>query len=74
MSSRRITLRLILSLALRAPGLAAVQQQLDPARFQAVLTAARSYAVDVSLVNHCRRVYDEQRPFLQPTDASRVAA
>jgi hypothetical protein len=26
--------------------------------------AARSYAVDVSLVNYCLRVYDEQRPFL----------
>jgi hypothetical protein len=31
------------------PGLAIAQQPLDPARFQAVLAAARSYAVDVSL-------------------------
>jgi hypothetical protein len=61
---KRRTLDLILSLALLSPGLAAAQQPLDPARFQAVLAAARSYAVDVSLVNYCLRVYDEQRPFL----------
>lgn len=62
---KRRTPHLILSaLALLASGLAAAQQPLDPARFQAVLAAARSYAVDVSLVNYCLRVYDEQRPFL----------
>jgi len=31
------------------PGLAIAQQPLDPARCQAVLAAARSYTVDVSL-------------------------
>jgi hypothetical protein len=55
---------LLLSAALLAPGLAAAQQPLDPVRFEAVLMAARSYAVDVSLVNYCLRAYDEQRPFL----------
>ena len=58
------TLRLTLLAALLAPGLAAAQQPLDPVRFEAVLMAARSYAVDVSLVNYCLRLYDEQRPFL----------
>ena len=58
------TLRLTLLAALLAPGLAAAQQVLDPVRFEAVLMAARSYAVDVSLVNYCLRLYDEQRPFL----------
>ena len=58
------TLRLILLAALLAPGLAAAQQPLDPVRFEGVLTAARGYAADVSLVNYCLRVYDEQRPFL----------
>jgi hypothetical protein len=57
------TLRLVLSAALLAPGLAAAQQPLDPVRFEGVLTAARGYA-DVSLVNYCLRIYDEQRPFL----------
>ena len=33
-------------------------------RFEGVLAAARGYAADVSLVNYCLRVYDEQRPFL----------
>jgi hypothetical protein len=61
---KRGTLRLLLSAALLAPGLAAAQQPLDPVRFEAVLMAARGYAVDVSLVNYCLRVYDEQRPFL----------
>jgi hypothetical protein len=55
---------LLLSAALLVPGLAAAQQPLDPVRFEAVLMAARSYAVDVSLVNYCLRLYDEQRPFL----------
>jgi hypothetical protein len=55
---------LILSAALLAPSAAAAQQPLDPVRFEAVLMAARSYAVDVSLVNYCLRLYDEQRPFL----------
>jgi hypothetical protein len=58
------TLRLVLSAALLAPGLAAAQQPLDPVRFEGVLTAARGYAADVSLVNYCLRIYDEQRPFL----------
>jgi hypothetical protein len=58
------TLRLILSAALLAPSVAAAQQPLDPVRFEGVLAAARGYAADVSLVNYCLRVYDEQRPFL----------
>jgi hypothetical protein len=58
------TLRLVLSAALLAPGLAAAQQPLDPVRFEGVLTAARGYAANVSLVNYCLRIYDEQRPFL----------
>jgi hypothetical protein len=61
---KRGTLRLILSAALLAPSAAATQQPLDPVRFEGVLAAARGYAVDVSLVNYCLRVYDEQRPFL----------
>jgi hypothetical protein len=61
---KRKALRLLLSAALLAPGLAAAQQPLDPVRFEGVLMAARSYAVDVSLVNYCLRLYDEQRPFL----------
>ena len=55
---------LLLALGLLAPGLANAQQVLDPVRFEAVLIAARSYAVDASLVNYCLRVYDEQWPFL----------
>jgi hypothetical protein len=42
------TLRLLLSLALLAPGLANAQQPLDPVRFEGVLAAARSYAAGVS--------------------------
>jgi hypothetical protein len=61
---KRRSLRLLLALSLLTPGLAAAQQPLDPVRFEGVLAAARSYAVDVSLVNYCLRVYDEQRPFL----------
>jgi hypothetical protein len=61
---QRGTLRLILSAALLAPSVAAAQQPLDPVRFEGVLAAARGYAADVSLVNYCLRVYDEQRPFL----------
>jgi hypothetical protein len=61
---KRRPLRLLLALGLLVPGLAAAQQPLDPVRLEAVLMAARSYAVDVSLVNYCLRVYDEQRPFL----------
>jgi hypothetical protein len=61
---KRGAFRLVLSAALLAPGLAAAQQALDPVRFEGVLMAARSYAADVSLVNYCLRIYDEQRPFL----------
>ena len=61
---KRRPLRLLLALGLLGPGLAAAQQPLDPVRFEGVLAAARSYAADVSLVNYCLRVYDEQRPFL----------
>ena len=60
----RRPLRLLLFLGLLLPGFAAAQQPLDPVRFKGVLEAARSYAVDVSLVNYCLRLYDEQRPFL----------
>ena len=61
---KRIVLRLLLSAGLLAPTLADAQQLLDPVRFKAVLAAAQGYAADVSLVNYCLRVYDEQRPFL----------
>jgi hypothetical protein len=61
---KRIALRLLLSVGLLAPALATAQQPLDPVRFKAVLAAAEGYAADVSLVNYCLRVYDEQRPFL----------
>jgi hypothetical protein len=61
---KRIVLRLLLSAGLLTPALAGAQQLLDPVRFKAVLAAAQGYAADVSLVNYCLRVYDEQRPFL----------
>jgi hypothetical protein len=61
---KRRTFGVLLSAALLAPGLAAAQQPLDPVRFEGELAAARGYAADVSLVNYCLRVYDEQRPFL----------
>jgi hypothetical protein len=62
---KRIALRLLLlGGLLLPPALATAQQALDPVRFKAVLAAAQGWAADVSLVNYCLRVYDEQRPFL----------
>jgi hypothetical protein len=61
---KRVALRLLLFAGLLAPALAIAQQPLDPVRFKAVLAAARAYAADLSLVNYCFRVSDEQRPFL----------
>jgi hypothetical protein len=63
-ATMRRPFRLILPVLLLWPGFAAAQQPLDPVRFEGVLAAARGYAADVSLVNYCLRLYDEQRPFL----------
>jgi hypothetical protein len=62
---KRRTFGLILSAMVLLPAIAAAQPQpLDPARFDAVLAAARACAADRTLIFYCLCYANEMRPFL----------
>jgi hypothetical protein len=61
---KRRTFGLMLSAMVLLPAIAAAQPQpLDPARFDAVLAAARAYAADRALIFSCLRYVNEMRSF-----------